>query len=186
MGAVTAVALSLPSFSLGTLMIVVLAVTLRWLPPSGVGTVGQSFWDSLRYLVMPAITLATPFTVVLARYVRVTLIETMAQDYVVAARAKGLSRWTVVVDHGLRNALIPTITVAGLQIGTLLAGATVTETVFSYPGIGRTTIEAVKSLDYPVVQATLLFAAATFLLVTFLVDVAYGIIDPRVRAQSIR
>lgn len=183
-GALTAAALSLPSFALGTLLVVIFAVTLRWLPPSGVGNASQPFWASLRYLIMPAITLATPFAVVLTRYVRVTLIETMAQDYVTTARAKGLTRWTVVVDHGLRNALIPTVTVAGLQVGQLLAGAAVTETVFSYPGIGRTTIEAVKSLDYPLVQAALLFAAFTFLVTTFLVDIAYGAIDPRVRVTA--
>lgn len=180
-----AAAFSLPSFALGTLFIVVFSVLLHWLPAAGAGMSGQSPLDALRFMLMPALTLAIPFAVVLTRFVRVALIEAMAQDYVVTARAKGLHRWAV-IGHGLRNALIPTITVTGLQVGALLAGATVVETVFSYPGLGRLTIEAVQGLDYPLVQAALLLAAFIFLVNTFLVDIAYGLIDPRVRLRGAR
>lgn len=182
--ALTAVAFSLPSFALGTLLVVVFAVTLRWLPPSGLGNSSNTALDTLRFLIMPAVTLAMPFIVVLARYVRTSLIEALQQDYVTTAKAKGLSRRTIVLTHALRNALIPTVTIAGLQIGNLLAGATVTETVFSYPGLGRLIIEAVTSLDYPLVQCALLFTATVFLLCTFLVDLAYGLIDPRIRTAG--
>lgn len=182
--ALTALAFSLPSFALGTLLVIVFAVTLRWLPPSGLGNSSNTILDTLRFLIMPAVTLATPFVVVLARYVRTSLIEALQQDYVTTAKAKGLSRRAIVITHALRNALIPTVTIAGLQIGNLLAGATVTETVFSYPGLGRLIIEAVTSLDYPLVQGALLFTATVFLLCTFLVDLAYGLIDPRIRTAG--
>lgn len=179
--AVCSVGLSLPAFALGTILIVIFAIALRWLPPSGVGQSGQSLWDALRYLTLPAITLATPFTMILTRFLRGTLIEVMSQDYITNARAKGLTPRGVVLGHALRNALVPTITVAGMQIGSLLAGATVTETVFSYPGLGRITIEAVQGLDYPVVQAALLLTASLFLINSFIVDLLYGMIDPRIR-----
>lgn len=172
---------SVPSFALGTVLILVFSVQLGLLPPAGAGLVGQSAGQSLRFLLMPALTLAIPFSVVLIRFIRVALGEAMTKDFIVTARAKGLSRRAVVINHGLRNAMIPTVTVGGLQVGTLLAGAVVTETVFSYPGLGRLTIQAVRGLDYPVVQGTLLLAAAIFLVVTFLVDLTYGLIDPRVR-----
>lgn len=182
--AICALGLSLPSFALGTILIIVFAITLRWLPPSGVAMAGDSWGDQLGHLVLPAITLAIPFAMVLARFMRGTLIDVLSQDYIVTARAKGIPMGAVVLTHALRNALIPTITIAGLQIGSLLAGATVTETVFSYPGLGRLTIEAVQGLDYPVVQAALLLTASLFLINTFLVDLTYGLIDPRVRTGA--
>lgn len=173
--------LSVPSFALGTILILVLAVKLQLLPSSGAGVPGQSWSDSSSYLLMPALTLAIPESAVITRFVRVALGETMSQDYIVTARAKGLSRWTVVMQHGLRNAMIPTITVAGIQVGRLLAGAVVTETVFSYPGVGYLTIQSIRALDYPVVEGSLLLAAAIFLILTFLVDLTYGVLDPRAR-----
>lgn len=179
--AVAAGSFSVPSFALGTILILVMSVQLDLLPPAGAGVAGQSLADALTFMIMPAMTLAIPFSAVLIRFIRVALGEAMTQDYIVTAEAKGLSRRTVVVQHGVRNALIPTVTVAGIQIGQLLAGAAVTETVFSYPGLGRLTVQAVQGLDYPVVQGALLLAAAVFLVVTFVVDLAYGWIDPRVR-----
>ncbi|MBA3368772.1 MAG: ABC transporter permease, partial [Geodermatophilaceae bacterium] len=175
--------LSIPGFALGTVLILVVSVELGLLPPAGAGQPGQSFGTAVEFTLMPAFTLAIPVAAVLIRYIRVTLGETMAQDYIVTARSKGLKRSTIVVQHGLRNALIPTITVAGIQLGGLLAGAVVVETVFSYPGLGRLTIQAIRGVDYPVVQGALLLAAATFLILTFLVDIAYGLIDPRIRVQ---
>jgi ABC-type dipeptide/oligopeptide/nickel transport system permease component len=179
--AICSIGLSLPSFALGTILIILFAIYLRWLPPSGVAMSSETWIDQLSHLALPAITLATPFTMVLTRFMRGTLIDVLSQDYIVTARAKGIPMGAVVLTHALRNALIPTVTIAGMQIGSLLAGATVTETVFSYPGLGRLTIEAVQGLDYPVVQAALLLTASLFLINTFLVDLAYGLIDPRIR-----
>jgi len=176
--------MSVPSFALGTIFILVFAVRLQLLPSSGAGVPGQPFSGSFSYLLMPALTLAIPESAVITRFVRVTLTEAMSQDYIVTARAKGLSRWTIVMQHGLRNAMIPTITVAGIQVGRLLAGAVVTETVFSYPGIGYLTIQSIRALDYPVVEAALLLAATIFLVLTFLVDLTYGVLDPRARLAS--
>lgn len=173
--------LSIPSFALGTILILIVSVELGLLPPAGAGLSGQSAGEALRYTLMPAVTLAIPVSAVLIRFVRVALGEAMSQDYIVTARSKGLRRPTIVLQHGLRNALIPTITVAGIQLGGLLAGAVVVETVFSYPGLGRLTIQAIRGVDYPVVQGSLLLAAAIFLILTFIVDIAYGLIDPRVR-----
>lgn len=179
--AIASAGFSVPSFALGTILILVLSVRLGWLPSAGAGDVEQSVGGALSFLIMPAITLAVPFAVVLVRFIRVAVGETMAQDYIVTARAKGLTRTTVLLQHGVRNAMIPTVTVAGIQLGQLLAGAVVTETVFSYPGLGRLTIQSIQGLDYPVVQAALLLEAAIFLAVTFVVDLVYGLIDPRVR-----
>lgn len=175
--------LSIPGFALGTVLILIVSVELGLLPPAGAGQPGQSFGAAVEFTLMPAFTLAIPVAAVLIRYIRVALGETMAQDYIVTARSKGLKRSTIVMQHGLRNALIPTITVAGIQLGGLLAGAVVVETVFSYPGLGRLTIQAIRGVDYPVVQGALLLAAAIFLILTFLVDIAYGLIDPRIRVQ---
>lgn len=173
--------LSLPSFALGTILILLVSVRFQLLPPAGAGPSEQSPWEALQFLILPALTLAIPLSAVLIRFVRVTLIEVLQQDYMVTALAKGLSRGTVIVQHGLRNAMIPTITVAGIQAGRLLGGAAITETVFSYPGLGYLTIQSVRGLDYPVVEGALLVSAAIFLVLSFLVDMTYGLIDPRVR-----
>ncbi len=178
---VAAAGLTLPSFALGAIFILVVAVELQLLPPSGAGTPGQPVGEALKYLIMPAVTLAIPFSVILTRFIRVALAEAMEQDFIVTARAKGLTRRTVILQHGLRNAMIPTITMAGIQVGRLLAGAVVVETVFSYPGLGFLTIQSIRGLDYPVVEGSLLLAAGIFLVVTFLVDLTYGLVDPRGR-----
>lgn len=170
---------SVPSFALGTLLILLLSVRLRLLPPSGAE--GQTWAELLPYLVLPTITLAVPVAVVLTRFIRVALGESMSQPHVVTAHALGLRRRTIVLKHGVRNAMIPTVTVLGIHLGQLLAGAAVTETVFSYPGLGRLTVQSVEGRDYPVVQGALLLGASVFLLVTFVVDIAYGLIDPRIR-----
>jgi len=173
--------LSVPSFALGTILILVFAVRLKLFPSSGAGVPEQSFGDAFSYLLLPAVALAIPESAVLTRFVRVNLSETMSQDYILTARAKGLSQLTTVVQYGLRNALIPTITVAGIQVGRLLAGAVVIETVFSYPGVGYLTIQSIRALDYPVVEGSLLLAAGIFLVLTFCVDLTYGVLDPRAR-----
>ncbi len=175
--------LSLPSFATGTVLILILSVQYKLLPSAGAGSPGQSAGNALTFLVMPALTLGIPFSSVLIRYIRVTLGEAMGQPYVTTARAKGLAGRTV-IGHGMRNVAIPLTTVAGLQIGKLLAGTVVTETVFAYPGLGFVTIQAIQGQDYPVVEGALLLGAAVFLVLTVLVDLVYGLLDPRVRLAS--
>ncbi|MDA8292095.1 MAG: ABC transporter permease [Actinomycetota bacterium] len=181
--AFAALGLSVPVFAMGTLLILVFAVHFKVMPAAGAGVPGQSVLSSLRYLVLPAATLAIPFAAVLARYLRVELGEAMEQPYVLTARSLGLRRRTVVVN-AWRNAMIPTITVMGIQVGRLLAGAIITETVFSYPGIGYLTVQSIQSLDYPVVEGVLLLGAAVFLLVMFVVDVVIGFASPRMRIEG--
>ena len=164
---------SMPSFWLGLMMIFLFAVTLRWLPTSGAG--------SLRHLIMPAITLGIGSVGIVARMTRASLLEVLGQDFVRTAVAKGLHRRAVVMKHALRNAMIPTATVVGVQIGTLLAGSVVTETVFAWPGAGRLLVDSVAFRDYPLIQATILLFALVFMLANLLVDVSYAVLDPRIR-----
>jgi ABC-type dipeptide/oligopeptide/nickel transport system permease component len=177
-----AVGVSVPSFAIGLLLIVIVAVKLQWLPPSGGGPAGTS-GVTFRYMILPAVTLATPFAAIVARFVRVALSEAMKEDYVLTARSLGFTNGTV-VKHALRNALIPTVTVAGVSFGQLLMGAMVTETVFSYPGLGYVTIQGIRNLDYPVVEGALVLCAFILLVVTLLVDLTYGLLDPRIRLGS--
>lgn len=164
---------SLPNFWVGIVLILIFARTFGVLPSAGDAT-----W---RHLVLPAITLALPFLSVLIRLVRGGLLEVMNEDYVRTARSKGLSERLVVWVHAVRNALIPVVTVAGLQLGQLLGGAVIVETVFSWPGIGRLLVDAISNRDYTVVQATVFFIASLFVLINLAVDVLYGYLDPRVR-----
>ena len=165
--------LSFPNFALGPILILFFAVKLGWLPVSGSG--------GLEYLVLPAITLGGALAAILTRMVRTAMLEELSQDYVRTARAKGLSERTVVYRHALRNAMIPVITVLGLQFGALLAGAIVTETIFSWPGIGRLTIQAIGSRDYYLVQGCILAIGLTYVAVNFLTDLLYSAVNPRIR-----
>ncbi len=165
---------STPPFWVGILLILVFAVGLRALPASGYGT--------FPHLVLPSVTLAVYSVAVVARLLRSSLIDQLTSDHIRAARAKGFGPVKVVLTHGLRNASLPVVTVVGLEIGSLLGGAIFTERVFSWPGVGQLTIEAVSNRDFPLVQATVLFFAATFVVVNLLVDLSYSLIDPRVRA----
>lgn len=164
---------SMPSFWLGLLLILVFSVNLRWLPTGNDG--------GIEHLVLPAITLGTANAAIVARLVRANLLEVFQQDYVRTANAKGLSPRAVLVRHAFRNAMIPTITILGLQWGTLLAGSVVTETVFAWPGMGRMLIEAVSVRDYPVIQACIMTFALVFMLTNLLVDISYAVLDPRIR-----
>ena len=145
---------------------------------------GAAFWQVLRNLTLPAITLATVPLAVIARMTRSSMLEVLSDDYVRTARAKGLSKWHVVLRHALRNAAVPIVTIIGLNVGTLLAGAVLTETVFQWPGLGSYIVEAVQFKDYNVLQASLLVAASGFVLVNLLVDCSYAWIDPRVRVAG--
>jgi peptide/nickel transport system permease protein len=164
---------SIPNFWLGPLLILVFSLWLGWFPVSGRAGPGA--------VVLPALTLGTGLAAVLSRMVRSSLLEVLGEDFIRTARAKGLSPQRVVLHHGLRNALLPVITLLGLQLGALLAGAVITETVFSWPGIGLLTIEAIQSRDYPVVQACVLLISVAYVMVNLLTDIAYAWADPRIR-----
>lgn len=171
--------LAIPSFWLGILLILLFSVTLKWLPPSGIAEPGQGFLDSLKYLIMPVITIAVSNLAVFSRFVRSSMIDVLTADFVRTARAKGLTETIVVSRHALRNALLPVVTILGIQFGRLLGGAVITEAVFAYPGIGRLIVQSILNRDYPVVQATLMLVVLTFLAVNILVDISYSFLDPR-------
>jgi len=164
---------SMPNFWLGPLLILVFSVGLGWFPVSGREYSGS--------LVLPAITLGTALAAVLSRMVRSSLLEVLGEDFVRTARAKGMPERIVVWKHALLNALLPVITLLGLQLGVLLGGAVITETVFSWPGLGKLTIDAILRRDYPVVQGTILVISVTYVVVNMLTDMVYGIVDPRIR-----
>ena len=164
---------AMPSFWLGFLLIFVFSLHLGWLPATGGG--------DLPHLVMPAVALGAIAAAIIARLTRSSMLEVLGQDYVRTARAKGLGGFAVVVRHALRNALIPVVTVFGLQFGNLLAGAVIVETVFSRPGLGRLIVGAILSKDFPLVQGTVLFVATAYVLINVVVDVAYAYVDPRIR-----
>ena len=165
--------LSFPNFALGPVLILLFSVELGVLPVSGSGTPA--------HLVLPAITMGGALAAILTRMVRTSMLEEMSQDYIRTARAKGLPEDTVVYRHALRNAMIPIITVLGLQFGALLAGAIVTETIFSWPGIGRLTIQAISNRDYYLVQGCILAIGLTYVAVNFLTDLLYSVANPRIR-----
>ena len=173
--------LSVPTFFLGIMLIYVFAVALRWLPPSGIGNEQASFVSNLQYLVLPVATIMLGNLAVLSRFVRSAMLDVLGADYVRTARAKGLRERVVVTRHALRTALIPVVTVLGVQFGRLLGGAVITESVFSYPGMGRLVIMSIQNRDYPVVQATLMLVVLIFLVTNIAVDLSYAFIDPRVR-----
>ncbi|MCC7107138.1 MAG: ABC transporter permease [Chloroflexi bacterium] len=166
---------SMPVFWLGIVLILVFAVTLRWLPASGGGSVES--------LILPGLTLGAYSTAITTRLLRSSLIEVMGQDYVRTARAKGLRERGILVGHALKNASIPVVTVIGLQAGALLGGALITETVFSYPGLGRLAMHAISTRDVPVVQAFVVVAASLVVLINLAVDVSYAWLDPRIKHQ---
>lgn len=174
--------LSLPSFWVGMLLIVLFSVRLRWLPAAGYVPWAQDPAAWARSLLLPALALALPQAAVLTRLVRSSVLEVLGKDYVRFARAKGLSERVVLYRHALRNALIPPLTVLGLQVGQLLAGSIVIETVFALPGLGQLLLNAITARDLPVVQGAVAFAALVVVLVNFLVDALYVLIDPRVRS----
>ncbi|QHN04006.1 ABC transporter permease [Granulicella sp. WH15] len=176
LGVVSLVGLSFPNFALGPILILVFSIRLGWLPVSGAGSVA--------HMVLPAITLGLGMAAILTRMVRTAMLEELGQDYVRTARAKGLSERQVVYRHALPNAMIPILTVVGLQFGSLLAGAIVTETIFSLPGIGRLTLSAISNRDYALVQGCILAIGLTYVGVNLLTDIAYTVANPRMRVQG--
>ena len=169
------VGVSMPNFWLGPLLAIVFAVELGWLPVSGRGTLAQ--------LVLPALTLGAPLAAVLARTTRASVIDELRELYVTAARARGVSRARAVLKHAFRNSLIPIVTVLGLQLGAVLTGAVITETIFAWPGVGRLLIQSIGFRDYPLVQGCILLIALTYVSMNLLTDLAYGFLDPRIRYE---
>ncbi|MCV2369265.1 glutathione ABC transporter permease GsiC [Roseateles oligotrophus] len=165
--------ISFPSFALGLLLMMVFSVGLGWLP-----TVGADTW---RHYVLPSLTLGAGVAAVMARFTRSSFVDILHEDYIRTARAKGVSETNVVLKHGLRNALIPVVTMMGLQFGFLLGGSIVVEKVFNWPGMGRLLVDAVEMRDYPVIQAEVLLFSLQFILINLIVDVLYGVINPTIR-----
>ena len=164
---------SLPNFWLGIMLILLFGVTLRWLPTSG--------FQGWQYLVLPSITLAAFPTALVARLTRSSLLEILSQEYIRTGRAKGLAEPAVILRHALRNATIPLLTLLGLQIGTLLGGAVITESVFAWPGMGKLVVDAIFFRDFPVVQTVLILSATIFVAINLVIDVLYTVLDPRIR-----
>jgi peptide/nickel transport system permease protein len=173
LGLFSLLGVSLPNFALGPLLILLFSIALGLLPVSG--------RDGLSHLILPASTLALGLAAMTMRMVRSSMLEEIHQDYVRTARAKGLKERTVLFKHALRNGLIPVITVLGLQMGMLLAGAIITETIFSWPGLGRLTIQAINARDYPLAQGCILTIALTYIFVNLITDLLYSVVDPRIR-----
>lgn len=179
----TSLALGIPSFWLGILMVLLLALSLKWLPPSGYASILEEPLDALRFIIMPAITLGVYISAVFTRFIKSSILEVSHQDYIRTARGKGLPESQVVFVHTVRNALIPLVTVFGIQFGGLLGGAVITETIFDWPGVGRLLVQSIVTRDYSIVQALILMAVTVYLFVNLATDILYGVIDPRVRRQ---
>jgi peptide/nickel transport system permease protein len=181
LGLVSLFGLSVPAFALGPVLILVFSIGLGWLPVSGAGPSGLFSAEGWKYLVLPSVAMGASLASILTRMVRTAMLEELNRDYIRTARAKGLSENAVVYRHALPNALVPIVTVVGLQFGALLAGAIVTETIFSWPGLGRLVVTAISGRDYALVQGSLLAIGLTYVLVNLLTDLAYRWVNPRMR-----
>ena len=181
---ITSLGLAIPAFWLGLMLILVFAVLLQVLPPSGIGNPGQPWYASLQFLILPTVTIAVSNIAVISRFVRSAMLDVLGADFVRTARAKGVGETSVLGRHALRNALIPVVTVLGIQFGRLLGGAVVTEAVFAYPGLGFLTVSSIQNRDYPVVQGALMLVVVIFLLTSMLVDLSYAYLDPRVSLRA--
>lgn len=169
---------SMPAFWAGMMLILVFSVKLNWLPVSGI--------DSWRHWILPSATSSMVGMAIITRMTRSSMLDVICQDYIVTARAKGLSEWVVITKHALKNALIPIITVLGIQLGYMLGGAVLTESVFSIPGLGKFMVDSIKSRDYPTVQGGVLLLAVSFSLVNLLVDIIYAFVDPRIKSMYVQ
>jgi len=167
--------ISAPVFWVGLILVLVVGVMLQWLPPTGFG--------GIEYLILPALTLGLRSAAYLARLTRATMLDVLSHDYIRTARSKGLPEWKVFIKHAFPNTLIPVITIIGTDFGSYLSGAVLTESIFGWPGIGRLALEAIMKRDFPVIQGTVLFMAIMFVLMNVLVDLLYGVVDPRIRLE---
>jgi peptide/nickel transport system permease protein len=177
--------ISIPNFWLGIMLILFFSVRLGWLPAGGYVSPVEDFWECLRHIVMPATVLGTALAAAMMRHTRSAMLNVMRQDYVRTARAKGLPERLVILKHALRNALVPIITLGTLQFGTLLAGAILTEQIFSIPGLGKMVVDAVFNREYAVVQAVTLLTGTFFILMSLVADVLYFIVNPKVRTRTL-
>lgn len=180
---VVALGQAIPTFWLGILLVLVFSLQLKWLPPSGQVAFSQKPGLALRLMILPSLTLGFYSATVLTRFLKSSMLEVMEMDYVRTARAKGLADTGILTRHVLKNALIPVVTILGLQLGAFLGGAVVTESIFDWPGLGRLMLQAIGTRDYPVLQGTVLFVVVTFVCVTLITDLTYGFLDPRIRYQ---
>ena len=172
---------SMPTFVIGYILIYIFAIDLGWLPVQGYVRIGVDFWQFLERMILPSITLAIVYIALLARITRASILEVLNEDYIRTARAKGLSTRVVLMRHALRNAAVPILTVIGIGIALLIGGAVVTESVFGLPGLGRLTVEAVLSRDFPTIQTVILMFSVVYVVINLLVDISYTIFDPRIR-----
>lgn len=168
------IGISFPNFWLGIMLVLIFSVTLNWLPASG--------YDGFSSLILPSVTLGLILSGILARLIRSSMLEVLNQQYISTARSKGIREWKVIILHALRNALLPTVTFLGLQLGALLGGAVIVEQVFAWPGIGRLIVDAINQRDYPVIQGGVIFLAVVMVVVNLIVDISYSFIDPRIKA----
>ena len=175
---------SIPGFWLGLMSLLIFSVSLGWFPSTGFVPFWEDFWEGLRYMVLPSITLGLHMAAVISRMTRSSMLEVLRLEYITHARAKGLTEWIVIAKHALKNALGPTLTTIGLQFGVLLGGAVVTETVFSLPGLGKYLVLSIYARDYPVVQGCILFIALVYMVINLIVDILYVTFDPRITYEE--
>lgn len=178
---VALVGLSVPNFLIATMLVLFISTQWRVLPTTGFVPLSEGLWPNLRSLIMPTISLGALLAASIMRMMRSSMLEELGKEYLTVARAKGLQQRTIVLGHALRNSLIPVITVVGIQTGYMLGGTVIVEQVFAIPGIGRLALDAVNQRDYPLVQGTVLFIAAAFVLMNMITDIIYGLVDPRIR-----
>ena len=172
---------SVPVFVIGYVLIYIFAIELSWLPVQGYQSLGEGFWGFLQRLILPSLTLSVIYIALIARITRTSVLEVLGEDYIRTARAKGLPDRVVLMKHALRNAAVPIVTIIGIGVALLIGGVVVTESVFSIPGLGRLTVDAVLARDYPTVQAVILLFSAVYVLLNLAVDVAYTFLDPSIR-----
>lgn len=181
---VSLIGVSMPIFWLGLMLVLVFSVNLGWLPSIGMGSLDAGLWDFISHLILPTIALSTIPAATFARVTRSSMLETIKEDYIKSLRAKGLKESKIIWKHGLKNALPPIVTVIGLQISSLLSGAILTETIFSWPGMGKLIVDSISNRDYAVVQGTVLFIAIIYILINLVVDIVYMYINPKVSYNS--
>ena len=176
--------LAMPDFWLGIMLIIIFAANLQWLPAIGYSPLSEGFWPWFSHLILPAIAVGTPFAAIISRMIRSAMLEVLKMDYINVAQAKGLSKYRIILAHAFPNALIPVVTVMGIAIALLMAGAVVVENVFAIKGLGRVLIEGILNRDYPVVQGAILAVSAIFVFANLAVDALYSVIDPRIRVDT--
>ena len=181
---ISLIGMSVPSFLLGLFLILLFGVKLRWLPVAGYQPITEGFFGHIKYLILPSIALGSMHAALIARMTRSSLLEVLNMNYIKTARSKGVHEYLIITRHTLRNAFLPILTVIGQTFGSLIAGAVVTETIFNIPGIGQLIINSVERRDYAVIQGVVLFVTCTYVLINLIVDLLYGVIDPRVRLNK--